>query len=91
MTNVIQHNLAHTQTRLKVQANKHQMEKEYEIGNWVYLKLQPYIQMSVANGSNWKLSYKFYDTYLITEMVGKVDYKLQLPTHSHIHLVVHVY
>jgi hypothetical protein len=52
MTKMIQHNLAHTQTRMKDQANKYPMDKEYEIGDLVYLKLHPYIQMLVTHRSN---------------------------------------
>lgn len=61
------------------------------MGDWVYLKLQPYIQQLVAKRSNQKLSYKFIGPYLITQKVGLVAYKLQLPAASQIHPVVHVF
>ncbi len=35
------------QNRMKQQADKHRRE-EYSVGDWVYLKLQPYRQMSLA-------------------------------------------
>jgi hypothetical protein len=60
------------------------------VGDWVYLKLQPYTQMSVAPRSNQKLSYKYFGPYLIIQKVGAVAYKLQLPDHSKIHPVIHV-
>lgn len=34
------------QNRYKLYADKNGTEKEFEIENWVYLKLQPYIQSS---------------------------------------------
>lgn len=47
----------------------------------MFLKLQPYIQSSVASRTNEKLSFR---------RVGKVAYRLDLPADSRIHHVVHV-
>jgi hypothetical protein len=44
----------------------------------------------VARRSNNKLSYKYFGPYLITQKIGKVAYKLQLPPSSQIHPVIHV-
>jgi hypothetical protein len=55
----------------------------------VFLKIQPYVQQFVMRRSN-KLSYKYFGPYLITQRVGKVAYRLQLPASSQIHPVVHV-
>jgi hypothetical protein len=90
MTQVIQDNLHCAQQRMKHQADKHRLEREFMVGDWVYLKLQPYIQRFVAIQASQKLSYKYFGPYLIKQKVGKVAYKLQLPDHSPIHLVVHV-
>jgi hypothetical protein len=49
-----------------------------------------YVQMSVARRSNQKLAYKYFGPFLITNKVGSVAYKLQLPASSSIHPVVHV-
>jgi hypothetical protein len=87
---LIKDHLHRAQQRMKHQADKHRVEREFLVGNWVYLKLQPYTQMSVAPRSNQKLSYKFFGPYLITQKVGNVAYKLQLPDHSKIHPVIHV-
>jgi hypothetical protein len=40
---------------MKAQANKKRTELEFAEGDLVYLKLQPYVQSSVATRSNQKL------------------------------------
>jgi hypothetical protein len=75
---------------MKSQADKHRVERQFKKGDQVYLKLQPYVQTSLGNRSNQKLSYKYFGPYTLLQRVGAVSYKLQLPVGSKIHLVVHV-
>ena len=75
---------------MKSQANKKQIERSFQVGDSVYLKLQSYVQSSVARCSYQKLSYKFFDPYTVLKRVGAVAYELQLPPGSQIHPVVHV-
>lgn len=35
--------------RMKIQADKNRVEREFEVGEYVYLKLRPYRQISVKN------------------------------------------
>ena len=60
------------------------------MGDHVYLKLQPYVQSSVALRSNQKPAYRFFGPFKIVAHIGLVAYKLDLPPHCKIHLVVHV-
>jgi hypothetical protein len=85
---LIKTHLVAAQNRMKAQANKHCTNKEFQVGERVLLKLQPYAQTSMANRLFPKLSYKFFDPF--TARVGKAAYKLELPANSLIHLVFHV-
>lgn len=90
MQELIRQNLLRAQQRMKHQADKHRQERVFQVGDWVYLKLQPHVQHSVARRKNHKLGFKYFGPYLITQRVGSVAYKLQLPARSQIHPVIHV-
>lgn len=90
LSRLIQLQLHRAQQRMKAQADKHRVEKEFQVGDMVYMKLQPYVQSTVAARSNKKLSFRFYGPYKIMERVGLVAYKLQLPPGSKIHPVLHI-
>jgi len=75
---------------MKHQADSHRTEKEYAIGDLVYLKQQPHIQSSVAPRSNQKLAFRYYGPFPILQRIGAVAYRLKLPDHAQIHPVVHV-
>lgn len=71
-------------------ADKGRSEREFAMGDMVYLRLQPYIQSSVAPRSNHKLSFRYYGPFAVLARVAPVAYKLQLPDTCRIHPVVHV-
>ena len=78
------------QNRMKTQADKHRSEREFQVGDSVYLRLVPYRMKSLADHSYHKLLPKFYGPYEIMERLGPVVYKLKLPTGCKIHPVFHV-
>ena len=90
MVSLLHQHLMQQQQRMKAQADKHRTERTFEVGDKVYLKLQPYIQISVAVQGNRKLAFRFYGPYAVVEKVGKVAYRLELPSSSKIHPVIHV-
>jgi hypothetical protein len=76
--------------RIKHQADKKRSERQFEPGEFVFMKLQPYIQSSVAPRAHHKLLFKYYGPYDIVERIGEVAYRLALPESSRIHPVLHV-
>ena len=90
MNTLIQQHLVHAQTRMKTQADKSRSERHFSVGDWVYLKLQPYVQASLAPHANQKLAFKFFGPFQVLSRIGDVAYKLQLPATTSIHPVFHV-
>jgi hypothetical protein len=76
---------------MKQQADQHHSEISFEVGDWVFLRLQPYKHMSLkqANKDN-KLSPKYYGPYKVLQKIGTMAYKLDLPASSQVHRVFHV-
>jgi hypothetical protein len=72
-------NLRKAQARIKHQADKHRSERTLEIGDMVYLKIQPYRHTSLSIHRSLKLHSKFYGPFRVLEKIGKVAYKLLLP------------
>ncbi|CAL0299520.1 unnamed protein product [Lupinus luteus] len=90
MLKLLKFHLRRAQQRMKQIADKHRTDRQFEVGDMVYVKLHPYRQISVANRSNAKLAPTYYGPYAILRRVGLVAYALDLPAHSKIHHVFHV-
>ena len=60
------------------------------MGDWVFLRLQPYRQQSLAYKGRWKLSPRYFGPFKVLQRIGTVSYKLELPPESKLHLVFHV-
>lgn len=56
----------------------------------MWLKLQPYVQTSVAARAHHKLSSRHFWPYEIESRIGLVAYRLKLPATSTVHPVFHV-
>ena len=86
----LKEHLAKAQHRMKTYADRNRVERQYQVGEQVLLKLQPYAQTSVANRPFPKLAFKYFGPYAVTEKIGNVAYHLSLPVDSKIHDVFHV-
>ncbi|EXB73724.1 GDT1-like protein 2 [Morus notabilis] len=71
-------------------ANKKCRAVTFEVGDLVFLKLQPYRHRALARVMNEKLAPHYYGPFQILARVGPVAYQLQLPSHARIHPVFHI-
>ena len=76
-------NLTLAQNRMKQQADQHRNQRSFDVGNWVFLWLQPYKQMSLKQATkDNKLSPTYYGAYKVLQNIGNMEYKLELPASS---------
>lgn len=48
MQDLVHQHLLRAQSRMKRQSDKRRSERSFDVGDWVFLKLQPYVQSSLA-------------------------------------------
>ena len=70
--------------------DKRHVDKQFQVGDLAYLKLQSYRQSSVEHRIIHKLSPRFFGPYRVLAKIGVVAYLLGLPLGSRVHLVFHV-
>ena len=90
MTDLIHQHLSRAKEakeHLKHQADKNISERQFQVGDSVFLKLQPYVQSTLAPRANQKLAFKYYGPFKVIACIGSVAYKLELPTSSTVHPV----
>lgn len=82
--------IAAAQNRMKQLYDRKHRDPVYEVGSWVYVKAQPYRQLTLRPLANQKLSHRFFGPFQILERIGPVAYRLDLPPTSKVHSVFHV-
>jgi len=88
---ILNENLTMAQNRMKQQAYQHHSEGSFEVGDWLFLRLQPYKQMSLKQDKkDNKLSPKYYGPYKVLQNIGTTTYKLESSTSSPVHPSFHV-
>lgn len=80
--NELEANLTRAQTRMKKYADCNQLDKNFEVDQWVWVKFHAYRQQFSARRLNFKLSKRYFGAFRILECIGKVAYRLNLPSNS---------
>ncbi|KAG6510402.1 hypothetical protein ZIOFF_028412 [Zingiber officinale] len=75
---------------MRSHANAKRCDIQFQVGDLVFLHLQPYKQQSLAKRQYAKLSPRFFGPYTITKKIGPVAYELSLPHSFKVHPVFHV-
>ena len=87
---LLRQHLERAQQIMKRYADKNRTFRQFSVGDSVFVKLQPYIQTSIAPRANHKLLFKFYGSFKVIDKVNEVAYKVDLPAGSTVHPVFHV-
>ncbi|VAH37830.1 unnamed protein product [Triticum turgidum subsp. durum] len=90
MEALLRQHLLRARQQMKESADKKRSVRVFAVKDWVFLKIQPYIQRSLATRANRKLSFRYFGPFQVVQQVGQVTYKLQLPASCSIHPVFHV-
>lgn len=90
IANLIKENLQEAQAKMKYFADKKKGSQEFEIDDFVYLRLRPYQQMIVSMLRNLKIASRFYRPFKVVRKVGQVAYELDLPPKAKIYPIFHV-
>ncbi|GJT39872.1 ty3-gypsy retrotransposon protein [Tanacetum coccineum] len=87
---LLRFHLERAQNKMKQQSDKNRSERVLLVGDWVWLKLQPHMQVSLRQEKQNKFSPKYYGPFEVISKMGDVAYKLNLPEYSQMHDVFHV-
>ena len=90
MLHRLQQNLLKAQERMKKYADANRTERSFQVGDLVYLKMQPYRETALGLRNALKLTSKWYGPFRILKKIGQVAYQLQLPPEAQLHDVFHV-
>jgi hypothetical protein len=86
----VKENLQAGHNQQKIYVDMQSIERSFEVGDLVFLRLQSYRQSSLKRSGAKKLKPRFYGPYIVSRKVGEVAYEIELPEGSKIHNVFHV-
>ena len=89
-TKTIKQRIKEEQDRQKSYADAHRVDRSYEVGDRVFLRVKPH-KSSIKFGKGAKLSLSFMEPFKIVERKGPMAYRLALPDSlRRMHDVFHV-
>lgn len=86
----LKENLQRVQNQQKIYVDRHQIERIFEVGGLVYLKIKLYKQSSLKQKGKEKFKPCFYGPYWVAHRIDEVAYEMELLEGSHIHNIFHV-
>ena len=89
MLNSLRKKLLKAQETMKNFADTHRRDANFQVGDWVMVKLRPHRQITAKDAPYSKLAKRFFGPFQIIAQIGKVAFKLKLPDESRIHPVFH--
>lgn len=90
MLAILKENMTLTQQRMKKYADTHRSERQFDVGDWVFIKMQPFKVGNTMLKRRTKLSVKYFGPFQVRARVGEVAYQLDLPPSTKMHNVFHV-
>ncbi|GJW70088.1 ty3-gypsy retrotransposon protein, partial [Tanacetum coccineum] len=82
----LKQNMLVVKHRMEIQANWKWQDVEFNVGDMVLVKLQPYRRVTLAKHHSNKLAKRYYGTFKVLELVGKERARNRLQTCWKIHL-----
>jgi len=87
---VLKTHLEQAMNRIKQQVDLKIIDHEFKVGDWVFIRLQPYKYNTLKNLKNHKIAPNFYVPYQIQTRLDQVSYALDIPNKGRLHDVFYV-
>jgi hypothetical protein len=83
----IRERLLQAQGIMKHQHDQNRRQVEFQVGGWIWLRLNHRVAVGIRSPGQTKLGPKYFGPYAVLEKIGAVAYRLQLPPSAKIHNV----
>jgi hypothetical protein len=87
----IKERLHQAQGIMKTHHDQSRRQVEFQVGDWVWLRLNHRTASAIRPVGQTKLGPKYFGPYAVMERIGAVAYRLQLPPNAKIYNVFHVF